>query len=163
MKINIIRAVLIIMLLTTFSIIFGFSSQNAEESSSISRKITLIVTENSKTIKQKTSLEKQQILSKIETIIRKIAHFSIYTIVGILLMTLVSTYKIKNKKQICISLIIGIIYATSDEIHQMFTPGRGPQITDVMIDSMGVLLGILLVMLLLKIYGKLKEVTKVNI
>ena len=78
-------------------------------------------------------------------------------------MTLVSTYKIKNKKQICISLIIGILYATSDEIHQIFTPGRGPQITDVIIDSMGVILGILLVMLLLKIYGKLKEVTKVNI
>ena len=68
------------------------------------------------------------------------------------------------------SLIIGVIYAISDEIHQCFTPGRGPLVTDVIIDTMGVLLGILLVVLVIKIYEKLiikhkkqKDITKVEI
>ena len=66
-------------------------------------------------------------------------------------MSFVSTYNLKEQKRILISLCIGILYATSDEIHQAFVPGRGPQVTDVMIDSMGVVLGILIVLFILKI------------
>ena len=72
-------------------------------------------------------------------------------------MAFVSTYKLKEMDRISISLIAGTIYAISDEIHQCFTPGRGPLITDVIIDGMGVLLGILLVMLFLKIWCSLKK------
>ena len=63
-----------------------------------------------------------------------------------------STYNLGNKKRTIISLVLGIIYASLDEFHQLFTPGRSAQITDVIIDSMGVMLGILLVMLVIKIY-----------
>ena len=72
-------------------------------------------------------------------------------------MGLFETY---NLKEIGYSLIIGIIYASSDEIHQCFTPGRGPLLTDVMIDTMGVLLGILLVILVIKIHEKINEKVK---
>ena len=68
--------------------------------------------------------------------------------------------KLKEGIRIIVSLVIGIIYAASDEIHQSFVPGRSPQITDVMIDTMGVLLGILLVMLCLNIFSKIKQRTK---
>ena len=67
-------------------------------------------------------------------------------------MSLMSTYNLGNKKRTIISLVLGIIYASLDEFHQLFTPGRSAQITDVIIDSMGVMLGILLVMLVIKIY-----------
>ena len=40
------------------------------------------------------------------------------------------------------SLAIGVIYAVSDEIHQYFVPGRSMQISDIVIDSFGVLSGI---------------------
>ena len=67
-------------------------------------------------------------------------------------MSFVCTYKLKEFDCISISLIAGTIYAASDEIHQCFTPGRGPLLTDVILDGMGVLLGIFLVILIMKIW-----------
>ena len=81
MKVNILRIILIILLLCTFRIIFGFSSQNSQQSSSLSKKVTITITQNIKTINERPQTEKEKILLKIETIIRKIANFSIYTIV----------------------------------------------------------------------------------
>lgn len=72
-------------------------------------------------------------------------------------MLLCYTYKIENIKRVAISMIIGILYATSDEIHQAFIPGRGPLFTDVLIDTMGVTLGILLVLLGMKIILRAKQ------
>ena len=81
MKTNIIRAILVILLLSTCSIIFSFSSQNATTSKGISRKVTEMVTKSIKSIQEKNETEKEEIGSHIERIIRKIAHFSIYTVV----------------------------------------------------------------------------------
>lgn len=72
-------------------------------------------------------------------------------------MALVSTYNIKEKNRLIITLTTGIIYASSDEIHQSFVPGRSPMITDIVIDTMGVILGILLIILGKKIIKKYRE------
>lgn len=40
------------------------------------------------------------------------------------------------------SLVFCILYAISDEVHQVFVPGRGAQVTDVLIDSFGAFIGI---------------------
>ena len=70
-------------------------------------------------------------------------------------MALFSTYEnIKRKYQIYISAIIGILYAISDEIHQSFTPGRGPKITDVFIDSLGVFFGMAVILLIIEILNR---------
>ena len=148
MKINIIRIISMILLLGNFYIIFQFSSQNGEESGNLSGKIAKFL------IKQLPIEETQQSLKKTETIIRKMAHFSIYTLLGFLLMFFMNTYPIKVKEKISISLLVGILYAISDEIHQKFVPGRSCQITDVMIDSLGVTLGIFLLLMLLEIHKK---------
>lgn len=39
--------------------------------------------------------------------------------------------------------MICILYAISDEVHQLFVPGRGGQVRDVIIDSAGAIAGIL--------------------
>lgn len=70
-------------------------------------------------------------------------------------MALMSTYKIKELDRIAISMIIGVIYAATDEIHQAFVPGRGPLVTDVILDSIGVLTGICIVLLVYKIICKM--------
>ena len=44
-----------------------------------------------------------------------------------------------------ISFIICFLYASSDEFHQLFVPGRSGQVTDIFIDLIGVVLGLLLV------------------
>lgn len=151
MKLNIIRGILITALIAIFVTIFGFSNQNSETSAGLSQKVTNFVVEFVPSIKNMPEKEKEQAEYRIEKIIRKIAHYSIYTLVGILLMALMSTYKIKELDRIAISMIIGVIYAATDEIHQAFVPGRGPLVTDVILDSIGVLTGICIVLLVYKI------------
>lgn len=155
MKLNIIRGILITALIAIFVTIFGFSNQNSETSAGLSQKVTNFVVEFVPSIKNMPEKEKEQAEYRIEKIIRKIAHYSIYTLVGILLMALMSTYKIKELDRIAISMIIGVIYAATDEIHQAFVPGRGPLVTDVILDSMGVLTGIFIVILVYKIICKM--------
>lgn len=147
MKKNIIRGILIILLLGTFSIIFGFSSQDGEKSGGLSKKITEVVISKVPKIEELDEIEKEDLMYRTEKVIRKIAHFSIYTVVGILLMSFMSTYQLKEKNRMIISTILGILYASSDELHQYFIPGRSAQITDVMIDTLGVLVGMCLVTL----------------
>ena len=159
MKINILRIILILLLLCTFFVIFGFSSQDGEASGGLSRNITNKILQISNKYNALGQEEKEQIANKTEKIIRKVAHFSIYTVVGLLLMGLLSTYKIKENWRMILSILLGMIYAVSDEIHQSFIPGRTPQITDVYIDTLGVVIGVLLILLFIKIYDK--YVTKI--
>lgn len=155
-KINILRIILIILLLCTFFIIFGFSSQNGEQSGGISRKVTEIILKASSSYNKLEEEEKEIVLHRTESIIRKVAHFSIYAVVGFLLMGLLSTYKIKDKWRLIMTIGIGILYAISDEFHQSFSPGRSPKVTDVYIDTLGVIVGALLVILIRMVYQKIK-------
>lgn len=152
-KINILRAILIILLIVTFYVIFGFSSQDGEKSSSLSKEITVEVTKNIQSIQKLEKSKKEEVLSEIEHIIRKLAHFSLYTLVGILLMSLMSTYKLTNIKRIGISMGLGVLYAISDEIHQYFIPERTALIGDIFIDSSGVVVGICIIIAGMKIYN----------
>ena len=154
MKINILRVILIMLLLLQMWIIFGFSNQDGDTSGSISRKITEVITKNIKSIQTLDKEEKENVLKKVEHIVRKLAHFSLYTVIGFLLMSLMSTYKLKQLNRISISGIIGLLYAVSDEIHQSFIPGRGPKIGDVFIDFSGVIVGILIAILIISIINK---------
>lgn len=81
-------------------------------------------------------------------IIRKLAHFTEYLILGILVINMFT--KNNAKKSCLLSILLCIIYATSDEIHQIFTPGRACQIKDILIDSVGSITGIYLFELLKK-------------
>lgn len=159
---NVLRGILIVLLLCTFYIIFGFSSQDGEKSGGISKRITDFILEKSSKYNSLEISEQEQVNKRTERVIRKIAHFSIYTLVGFLVMALLSTYEnIKRKNQIYISTMLGILYAISDEIHQSFTPGRGPKITDVFIDSLGVFFGIIVILLIVEIINiKNKKVSK---
>ena len=66
-------------------------------------------------------------------IVRKLAHFSIYTVVGLSMMGFMCTFNIRNIIKFIISLVIGITYAVSDEVHQYFIPGRNASVIDVCI------------------------------
>lgn len=83
---------------------------------------------------------------KVSFIIRKCAHVSEFFILGILVINLVSKYNVKHIY--LISFIVCVLYASSDEFHQLFVPGRSGQVTDVLIDLIGVVLGLLLVFLI---------------
>lgn len=161
MKIQLLRMVLILLLLMMFGTIFNFSNQEGVKSASLSRRVTVFVTKNIKSIQRLEASEKEKVLAKIEHIIRKMAHYTLYNIVGFLMMSLMSTYNLENIKRIGISFIVGVIYASTDEIHQSFIPGRGPGIGDVFIDSMGVITGIIIVLGMIYVTNKIRE--KINI
>ena len=95
MKTNIIRTILIVALIGTFRIIFGFSNQDSKTSGGISQKVTEFIIKFIPSIQQTEENQREEIIDRIESVIRKIAHFSIYTLVGFLLMSLMGTYKIK--------------------------------------------------------------------
>ncbi len=59
-------------------------------------------------------------------------------------------------------MLVGVLYAASDEFHQSFVPGRGPSIVDIGIDSLGVLTGILAVLIIISIYRALKSDKKIE-
>ena len=153
--------------LPKYSITFSISSSgveapaviptlsNSKTSGGISQKVTDILVKYIPAIQNAEEPQKQEMIDRTESVVRKIAHFSIYTLVGILLMGLMSTYKLKELDRIATSLIIGMIYASTDEIHQAFIPGRGPLITDVILDTLGVITGIFLLMLIIELFGKI--------
>ena len=106
---------------------------------------------------------KNKIVERSQPIIRKGAHLSIYTLVGILIMSFISTYKLHLKYKFSISILVGLIYAISDEIHQSFIPERTASPIDVGIDTFGVFLGIIIVLIIISVYKALtqKETSKV--
>lgn len=97
------------------------------------------------------------IAEKINHYIRKLAHFTAYLILGVLVYNLLLCY-FTNKKSLILSLIICLLYAISDEIHQMFVPGRAGQIRDVLIDFSGTTLGVILVWLIDRIKKCRREI-----
>ncbi len=157
MKINILRCTLVLFLFCTFVVIFNFSNQDSEKSSSTSQKVTEAVTKDIKSIQKLNKNEKAKVLDKIEDVIRKIAHFSIYALVGFLLMSLFSTYNINEKNKIISTVITGAIYAISDEIHQSFVSGRSGQVSDVFLDTLGVTVGGLFILLIIKTVKKFRK------
>lgn len=76
-------------------------------------------------------------------IVRKVSHFLEYFVLAILLFNIIKG-KFKIKKVFIISIIIVILYACTDEIHQIFIPGRTARIKDIFIDTAGGSVGLLL-------------------
>lgn len=163
MKIKIFRIITGIALLCTLFTIYRFSSQNGTQSKGISTKVSQFILNFSNTYKEANTKEQTRMLNRTNAIIRKIAHFSIYTLLGLTIMGLMTKTKLKDKWRILITIGFGMLYAILDEFHQSFSPGRTPKVTDVYIDTLGVILGALLVILIRTVYKKIikyyKDVT----
>ncbi len=150
------RTVFLILIIINCIIIFCFSNQVADVSSVSSGRIVNLIAELLPSIKNMPEAEKQIICSEVlSLIVRKTAHFSIYMLLGFLTMNFAVTYKgTKYKNGLC-SWIFGTIYAITDEIHQLFIQGRSCEVRDVCIDSIGVLTGILIALIIFKLCKKI--------
>ncbi len=90
------------------------------------------------------SLENNNLLNKFNYIIRKSSHFFSYMTLAIILYLHFLKQNISNNKIINYVTTLLILFAISDEIHQTYVPGRMGKFTDVLIDSSGVILGIII-------------------
>ncbi len=75
-------------------------------------------------------------------LIRKLAHFSEFASLGLLLTWLAAMSFRKRTALVAIPLLSGFLSACLDETIQIFSPGRGPSPVDVGIDTAGVAVGI---------------------
>lgn len=74
-----------------------------------------------------------------DLILRKMAHVFVFAVLTYLLA---KTFTKHNKAVILLVIILAIFYAFSDEIHQLNVEGRYGSAKDILIDSIGVFLGI---------------------
>lgn len=89
--------------------------------------------------------------------VRKLAHFTLFgTIGGAFALAL--SFKFAGFHLFGLSYAFGSLAGALDEFHQMFVPGRGPQIKDVMIDSAGAFVGAFVICTIVYIYKRQKRV-----
>ena len=74
-------------------------------------------------------------------IVRKTAHVTEYMILYILIFRVVTLYS-NTKKSKLIAIFCMVLYASTDEIHQLFVSGRSGMVRDVFIDSIGGIIGV---------------------
>lgn len=132
------KVVKICFLVLWMALIFSFSNQKDVDSSKISDGfIDRTVVKIYKVFNENITKEKEnEIIEKYTYPIRKLAHYTLYFVLGILSFLVVKDYSI-NKKLIIYSLLICFLYACSDEFHQLFVIGRSARVLDVIIDTFG--------------------------
>lgn len=149
------RVVFALLTIACMVTIFMFSGDNASASSNKSGRVTKTAVETFVKDYDEMSPEKQQsVLDKAEHIVRKLAHFSIYTLLGFLASFTVGRRRLFSRKSLGV-IVFCFLYACSDEIHQLFVPGRSGMFTDVLIDTGGAVTGMLISMAVLFIAGRL--------
>lgn len=125
-------------------LIFFFSSQNGRESKQTSNQVIhYAITVFSHVTQNKIPLEKREkIMEKYSPIVRKMAHFTMYFILGLFTYFLLGFYVQDHNKKCWFSLLFTFFYACSDEAHQLLSSGRSFQIKDILIDTLGSSIGI---------------------
>ena len=105
--------------------IFGFSGQNGENSGNLSRKAAGVIVDiaDSVHLVDVRWNGRQELIDKIELPVRKAAHMTEYAI---------------------FACLVYLAFACSDEFHQLYVPGRNGCVTDVLIDCVGILIGIII-------------------
>ena len=92
---------------------------------------------------------------------RKMAHFSEFAALGFCFCG--CGYFFSSELHPLISVVACAVYALSDEIHQIFVPGRACRIFDVFVDSCGALFGILIFVLIALLIIKIKDKRRVSL
>jgi len=147
------KFIVIMLVILSIGGMYYFSSQDGKVSGSQSQVVVNIIDKvrdkvtlkNQKLIKVQTKVYDK--LRKIGTksyIVRKIAHFIIYGLIGISLLLFIYIFSKKLILSSIMAFILSITYACYDEYRQISIPGRSGSIKDIFIDSCGALTGIVL-------------------
>ncbi|ADQ05480.1 VanZ family protein [Caldicellulosiruptor owensensis OL] len=135
-------------------VIFSLSSQPGTKSNDLSKSVTKqIVKVTQKVIVLNSYINsRKNVIIKLNNLIRKYAHVILYLVLGILVINAFILSGIRGYKAFIFSLIFCFFYATSDEIYQLFVPGRGAKATDVLIDALGAVIGMLVYNIICRLF-----------
>lgn len=126
------------LLVVWMAAIFAFSAQPGQGSSALSDALAAIL--------QRLGLG---IPTELLTfLLRKAAHAFAYFVLGVLIFRLLQLSTLSRLSAALGSLAFVLVYAISDELHQVFVPGRSGEVRDVLIDVTAGAVGILLMALM---------------
>lgn len=135
------------------ALIFFLSHQPATDSRELSSGITEFIL----AAVEKASPEAREHVDMLHHIVRKNAHFMIYLILGAMALNALKRSGVRGYKSSVFAIGICVLYAMSDELHQLFVPGRSGEIKDVLIDSSGSAFGIVIYALVGKLFTRKKR------
>ena len=129
-------------------LIFLFSSQPADVSDKTSTPfVEALVRAWEKLFGAFEESIRSQRVASMEVTIRKTAHMVEYFLLSISIGIPLSYYHLCCKKLYFTTFLCSVLYAGTDEFHQLFVEGRSGRVSDVVIDSIGIAIGCLLVFL----------------
>ena len=149
-----------LLLVLLYGVIFSFSAQNGEASTEISMGVSdsLVGVLDFLTFGKMDADTLTELALVIEHPIRKTAHFLEYALMGILIYSTLYYTTTNSKVKFWVSLLWLILSAGADELHQYFVPGRWGSVKDVLLDTCGGLVGILICRFLYKkVFSKLSK------
>ena len=142
------------MLATWMVVIFLFSHQPASESSKISGTFSFRLIEQAGELLGLDMAENdiEKMAERIDYPVRKCAHMSEYAILT--LLGFVTFSFLHGRRRFLIPITMTFLYACTDEIHQLFVPGRAGRFTDVLIDTTGGIIMLLFIALVTHVARK---------
>lgn len=140
-------------------VIFFFSAQTKEESSVVSEGFSYRMVSSTGLLFHLHIDEEQlrEIAGAIERFVRKGAHMTEFAILALLLYGWLCRWQLSRLHRAAAATILAVLYACSDEVHQLFVAGRAGRFSDVLIDSAGVVLGMTVFLLILKLAERLRR------
>lgn len=145
-----------VLALVWMCVIFAFSAQTSEESSEVSNDISYrIVNTTGLFFHLHIDEEKiREIANAMENFVRKTAHMTEYAILAVLLYVWLGRWRLSCLQRARTAAVLAVLYACSDEIHQLFVAGRAGRVSDVLIDSAGAVLALAVLLLKDRIAGR---------
>jgi VanZ family protein len=102
--------------------------------------------ENTEAAIHKTISTSREDLKLLNLIVRKATHLTVFGILAVLFFKSLGKFRFAY----ILSWILTVVYAITDEYHQSFMPGREASYKDVVLDSFGAILALLIVYFLKK-------------
>ena len=141
------RVILLVLIFLNLGVIFFFSHQTSEVSGKLSSGITSQIKVHTPHYAEKTQAQQKVVHTQVQYAIRGLAHGCLFFSLGVLSLLLWKTFSCKWYVMIMSNVLLGFLVALSDEIHQLFVPGRSFGWDDILYDSIGFLTGMVIVML----------------
>ena len=88
--------------------------------------------------------------AKIDHPVRKTAHMTEYAVLAMLVTGMFWAYGVRLRKNSLYTILVCFLYAGTDEFHQLFIQGRAGRFSDVLIDTVGAAVGILVIRLVVR-------------
>ncbi len=137
-------------------VIFNFSSQNSVESAGLSREVCkyIVLIYNKICMKGMDNQSLNMMIEYIHPYVRKLAHFSEYALLAMSVSLPLYVYRLRGFWSAMFAMIFCVLFAMGDEWHQSFVSGRVSDPKDVLIDSLGVITGLIVIRIMCAIGRK---------